>query len=121
MNLSIQVVDCAFGIAAAGVYVGLSCRVSQDWVTVAEGRTDSNGGLREWHHGALSAGTYRLEADLDSYYADLGIVPFLSRAIVEFRVTDVTADLLIPLLITSNSHLAYRLPSDTSPTHIGLQ
>jgi 5-hydroxyisourate hydrolase len=120
MNLSIQVVDCAFGIAAAGVQVGLSRRVSQDWVLVAEGYTDSNGSLRGWHDGALSAGTYRLEADMDRYYADLGIVPFLPRAVVEFRVTDVNADLIIPLLITGNSQLAYRLLDETPPTDAGL-
>jgi 5-hydroxyisourate hydrolase len=108
MNISIQVVDCAFGIAAAGVHVAMSRHASPGWRTVAEGRTDSDGSLRAWHDHALSAGTYRLEADLDGYYTDLGIVPFNPRAIVEFRVTDATADLLIPLLITGNSHLAYR-------------
>ncbi len=108
MNLSVQIVDCAFGIAAAHVYVALSRRAGADWHAVAEGRTDANGGLHDWHDGALPTGIYRLEADLDGYYSDLGIVPFSPRAVVEFRVLDATADLLIPLLITGNSQLAYR-------------
>lgn len=108
MKLSVQVVDCAFGVAADNVRVCLSRRVKSDWRRVAEGRTDSDGTLREWHDVTLPAGTYQLEVNLDGYYADMGITPFVSRAIVEFDFTDTAADLLIPLLVTGNSFFVYR-------------
>jgi 5-hydroxyisourate hydrolase len=108
MRLSVQVADCVFGIAASGVSIRLSRHANGDWHTVAAGKTEADGGLCDWHGDELPAGTYRIEADLDGYYTDLGIVPFNPRLIVEFRVTDTTSDLLIPVLITGNSHLAYR-------------
>jgi 5-hydroxyisourate hydrolase len=108
MRLSVQVADCVFGIAASGLGIRLSRHANGDWHTVAAGKTDSDGSLSEWQGADLPAGTYRIEADLDGYYTDLGIVPFNPRLIVEFRVMDTTSDLLIPMLITGNSHLAYR-------------
>lgn len=108
MKVSVQVVDCAFGVAADSVRVRLSRRVDSDWCKVAEGRTDSNGTFREWHDSTLPAGTYQLEVDLDAYYADMGITPFMPRAIVEFDLTDAPGDLLIPLLVTGNSFFVYR-------------
>jgi 5-hydroxyisourate hydrolase len=108
MKLSVQVVDCAFGVAADNVHVHLSRRVKSDWRRVAEGRTESDGTLREWHGNTLPAGTYQLEVNLDGYYADMGITPFMPRAIVEFNLTDTAADLLIPLLVTGNSFFVYR-------------
>jgi 5-hydroxyisourate hydrolase len=108
MKLSVQVVDCAFGVAADNVRLCLNRRVESDWSRVAEGRTDSNGILREWHDDTLPAGTYQLEVNLDGYYADMGITPFMPRAIVEIDLTDTTTDLLIPLLVTGNSFFVYR-------------
>jgi 5-hydroxyisourate hydrolase len=108
MKLSVQVVDCAFGVAADNVRVCLSRRVEFEWSRVAEGRTDSDGSLREWHDDTLPAGAYQLEVNLDGYYADMGITPFLPRAIVEFDLTDTDTDLLIPLLVTGNSFFVYR-------------
>jgi 5-hydroxyisourate hydrolase len=108
MRLSVQVADCAFGIAASGVSIRLSRHANGNWHTVATGKTDSDGNLCEWHGEKLPAGTYRIEADLDRYYTDLGIVPFNPRLIVDFRVTDTTSDLLIPIVITGNSHIVYR-------------
>jgi 5-hydroxyisourate hydrolase len=108
MKLSVQVVDCAFGVAADDVHVCLSRRVKTDWCKVAEGRTDSDGILRDWHDDTLPAGTYRLEVNLGGYYTVMGITPFIPRAIVEFDSTGTTADLLIPLLVTGNSYFVYR-------------
>jgi 5-hydroxyisourate hydrolase-like protein (transthyretin family) len=117
MKLSVQVVDCAFGVAADNVRICLSRRVKSDWCRVAEGRTDSAGTLREWHNDTLPAGTYQLEVNLDAYYADMGITPFVQRAIVEFDLTDTAADLLIPLLVTGNSFFVYRsVPPMTAGT-----
>jgi 5-hydroxyisourate hydrolase len=108
MRLSVQVVDCAFGVAAANVQVRLRHRVDAGWRGVATGRTGLDGKLRDWHGDSLPGGTYQLEADLDGYYTDLGVVPFNPRAIVEFRVPDPALDLEIPLLVTANSYFVYK-------------
>lgn len=115
MKLSVQVVDCAFGVGAVDVRVCLSRRVKSGRLRVAEGRTDCDGSLREWHDDTLPAGPYRLEANLDAYYTDMGIIPFIPRAIVEFVLIDTTTDLLISLLITGNSYFVYRSQSPRNP------
>lgn len=108
MRLSIEVVDCAFGVAAANVQIALRRREAAGWRDIAIGRTDPAGHLRDWHDDPLPSGTYRVEADLDGYYINLGLVPFNPRAIVEFRVMDSPADLQMPFLVTANSYFVCR-------------
>jgi 5-hydroxyisourate hydrolase len=108
VKLSVHVVDCASGVSAAGVEIRLRRRTETDWQYVTSGRTDADGRLAEWHDQPLENGTYQLEFDLDGYYAELGTVPLHPRAIVEFRVTDPTVDLHLPLLVTANSYQTYR-------------
>lgn len=107
MRLSTQVIDCAFGGPAASVEVLLRHLGEGGWHEVARGRTGADGRLADWHGGSLRNGTYRLEYDLDGYYSVLGTIPLHPRAIVEFRVSDPTADLHLPLLVTPNSFYAY--------------
>jgi len=118
MKLSVQIVDCAFGIAADNVRVCLSRRVRSDWRRVAERRTDSDGSLREWHDDTLPTGTYRIEVNLERYYADAGITPFFPRVTFEFDLVDTTSDLLIPVLVTGNSYFVCRSrhPSGVPPS-----
>ena len=108
VNLTVHVVDTVFGVPAADLEVGLRRRTESDWRELARGRTAADGRLAIWQERELRSGTYQLKFDLDGYYATLGSVPLHPRAIVEFRVTDPTADLDLPLLISPNSYCTYR-------------
>lgn len=108
MELSVHVVDCAYGVAAADIGVMLRRQTTSDWQHVAEGSTGSDGRLTMWRDAPMVAGVYQLVFDLDAYYGMLGTVPFYPRAIVEFRLDDSDADLHLPLMVTSNSYLTCR-------------
>jgi 5-hydroxyisourate hydrolase len=108
VRLSTRVIDSSFGVLAADVRVVLRRRAEDGWAQLAVGRTGSDGGLADWHEGPLGTGTYQLEFDIDGYYAALGSVPLHPRVIVEFRVSDPTLDLHLPLLVTPNSFHAFR-------------
>jgi 5-hydroxyisourate hydrolase len=107
MKVSVEVIDCSFGFAAANTHVRLSRRLDSGLRELASGRTDARGSLYDWHGDPLLGGIYQLEFELDGYYAELGIVPFSPRMIVEFRVADPSRDLLISLLVTANSVMVY--------------
>ncbi|NUP51302.1 MAG: hydroxyisourate hydrolase [Catenulispora sp.] len=116
MPLSTHVIDISFGAAAADV--GIRLRRRQEtaaWTDLAVGRTAADGGLTVWP-GQLPHGVYRLEADLDGYYAPLGIQSFHPRAIVEFQIVDSSQDLQVCLLITPNSLLIFRGPRSENGT-----
>jgi len=108
VRLSTQVIDCAFGAPAASVGVLLRRLAEADWHEVAHGSTGADGRLSGWHGRPLRSGTYQLEFDLDGYYSALGTIPLYPRVIVEFRVSDPTVDLHLPLLVTPNSFYVYR-------------
>ncbi|MGC5334082.1 hydroxyisourate hydrolase [Micromonospora sp. DT62] len=108
MVLSVEVVDCSFGMAAADVGVVLTRQVGLRWRDLASGRTGTDGRLAIWTEPTIDAGIYQLAVDLDGYYSILGAVPLHPRAVVEFRVADPDADLHLPLMVTVNSYLSYR-------------
>jgi 5-hydroxyisourate hydrolase len=108
VRLSVHVVDCAFGMPAANVSVSLRKQAEADWLELATARTGSDGSLSDWTRGPLHKGIYQIVIDLDAYYTEFGVVPLHPRAIVEFRVTDPTVDLFLPVLVTANSFQTYR-------------
>lgn len=109
MSISVRVIDCTHGVAATDVHIVLRYRMDSEWRDVTRGRTGEDGRLSLLTGASAEVGMYRLEFDLDGYYALLGIVPSYPRAIIEFRVTDRENELDMPLMMTSNSLLTYRI------------
>jgi 5-hydroxyisourate hydrolase len=108
VDLSIHVMDTAFGVPAADVHVGLQRTTMSGWIDVAEGRTGPDGRLTVWRGTSCVSATFRLELDLDRYYAALGSISVFPRAIVVFRVGDSDEDLRLSLLISPNLLVIYR-------------
>ncbi len=108
MELSVHVVDCAYGVAAADVGVKLRRQTRSSWQDLSEGRTGPDGRLTVWRDAPIETGIYQLVVDLDAYYGILGAVPFHPRAVVEFRIGDSDTDLHLPLMVTTNSYLTCR-------------
>lgn len=109
MSISVRVIDCTHGVAATDVQIVLRYRVDSEWRDVTHGATGEDGRLSLLTGECAELGVYRLEFDLDGYYALLGIMPTYPRAIIEFRVTDQTNEFDMPLMMTSNSLLTYRI------------
>ena len=109
MKLSVHVVDSTHAAPAADLKVQL-CRQDIDagWVKLAQGRTSEHGVLDIWSGDPLDSATYQLEFDLDGYYVALGSTTFYPRAIIEFRVTDSSSNLRLPLMISPASYFTYQ-------------
>lgn len=107
MKVTVNVVDCAHGRPAEGVAGRLEQRLGGVWTELAKGRTDERGAI-SWD-GMPSPGRclYRLELDIDQYFATLGIVPSHPWVTVVFRVLDPGADQHIPVLMTPHAHMTY--------------
>jgi len=105
MSISVHVVDCTHGRAAAHVAVRLSVDRGGVWQEQARGRTDASGRAGAWQS---QVGLHQIECDLDGYFAGLGVVPFYPSVSVVFRVSDVNAAYRIPLLITPHGYGTFR-------------
>ncbi|MFI9271109.1 hydroxyisourate hydrolase [Kitasatospora sp. NPDC052896] len=108
MSVSVHVIDASLGMPAANLRVRLRGRTDLAWEDLAHSSTDHLGRLAHWHPAGLTRGTYQLVLDLDGYFAELGAAPLYPRAIVEFRLSDPSTDLHLPMMITPTSYLTYR-------------
>ena len=114
MSITIRAIDCVHGRPAAGITAQLArvnkpglCRPSQ--CRPSQGRTDDLGQVSHWDpEPGIERGIYRVELDIDGYFASLGITPFMPTAVVSFRITDSPEPCHVTVLITPYASLAYR-------------
>ncbi|RKR91463.1 5-hydroxyisourate hydrolase [Micromonospora pisi] len=105
-QVSTHVLDTGRGIPAAGVHVRLERHDSGGWSLVAQGRTDTDGRLRDWvplH--ACQAGGYRLVFFVDTYFDGDTFFPEIT---VAFRLTDPDQRYHVPLLLGRHAYTTYR-------------
>jgi len=115
MGISTHILDTALGRPAANVPVSLARLQEQDWVVLAESRTDADGRCRQLlpEVVALEAGLYRVRFDTGAYYESqqlTGLYPYVEIA---FDVREAGAragaeHYHIPLLLTANGYTTYR-------------
>jgi 5-hydroxyisourate hydrolase len=105
MSISVHVLDCMNGCAAADMAIRLCRDLGDAWQDQARGRTDAAGRLVIR---PVARGIYQVECDLDGYFAGLGVTPFYPRISIVFRVSDVAAAFAISLLITPHGYGTYR-------------
>lgn len=84
MNVSITVVDTAFGRPAEGAEVALLREVDASWRHETSAHTDEAGRV-VIQRDAPALGRYRLVVDLDRYFASLGATSLQSRVDITFR------------------------------------
>ncbi|BCB83563.1 hydroxyisourate hydrolase [Phytohabitans suffuscus] len=106
MSLSTHVLDNATGEPARGVPVRLERRDGDGWTPVADGRTDTDGRLRDWvPAGAWGAGAYRLVFDTADH---IGPDAFFPEVAVVFQVADPARHHHVPLLLSPYGYTTYR-------------
>jgi 5-hydroxyisourate hydrolase len=105
-QLSTHVLDTGLGLPAAGIYVRFERRDTGGWSLIAEGRTDSDGRLRDWvplH--AWQAGGYRLVFFVEPYF---GGDTFFPEITVAFQLRDPDRPHHVPLLLGRYGYTTYR-------------
>jgi 5-hydroxyisourate hydrolase len=105
MSVSVYVVDCTNGCAAADMSVRLYRDLGGAWEEQTRGRTNAAGHLVME---LADRGTYQIECDLDGYFAGLGATPSYPRVNIIFRVSDAASLHAIPLFITPHAYGTYR-------------
>ena len=108
--LTTHVLDTARGLPAKGVPVLLEAHSGNgNWIKLAEGKTDSDGRVKELlpAKAPLSAGRYRLTFDTGVYAKAIGESCFFPSVTIIFETKE-TAHLHVPLLLSPYGYSTYR-------------
>lgn len=113
MSVSTHVLDAATGRPAAGLGVRLEGRATdgadgQEWTTIGDGATDSDGRLRDLADRSETAGAHRLVFDTGAWFAERGRPTFYPEVVVVFTVTDPADHHHVPLLLSPYAYSTYR-------------
>ena len=110
MGVSTHVLDTSLGRPAAAVAVTLARLQGEDWTTLAQAETDSDGRCKDLlsSGAAMTAGIYRLHFDTFGYFDRLGLHSLYPYVEIVFRVADPETHFHIPLLLSANSYTTYR-------------
>lgn len=100
-----HVLDAAAGRPAVGVEVRLD---AGEGATIATGRTDDDGRVRDLGPEALHPGDYRIVFETGPWFAQHGVVAFYPRVVVEFTITDGAAHHHVPILLSPFAYSTYR-------------
>lgn len=107
-QISTHILDTSVGKPAAQVRVWLESEQHQQWQTLAHSQTDADGRAHDLVPGGLTAGHYRLCADLGAYFATDGRDTLYATAIVDFVIRDATQHYHLPLLVAPYAYSTYR-------------
>jgi 5-hydroxyisourate hydrolase len=111
-GLSTHVLDLATGRPAADVAMRLFRRSGESFIQVVAMRTDADGRARLLAAEALTAGGFRLEADIGAYFRAAGVITeepaFLETAVVDFNVARPGGRCHVPLLASPFGYSTYR-------------
>lgn len=109
--ITTHILDTSKGSPAQGVRIVLQYReTSVDWRDVGSGETDNDGRLRTLLSSdtTLQTGTYRLNFDVESYFAEQGVESFYTIISIIFVVRDATQHYHVPLLLNPFGYSTYR-------------
>ena len=110
-RISTHVLDVSMGKPAKDVSVRLERREhSGDWLVLFSSRTGSDGRCAQLlpPNENLSAGVYRLNFDIASYFQAQEIATLYPLIEVAFQVLEGESEFHIPLLLSPNGYSTYR-------------
>ena len=110
MGISTHILDTALGRPAAEVPVSLSHLQDDQWIVLAEHKTDADGRCRQLlpEGAALEAGLYRIRFETAAYYEAQRLAGLYPCVEIAFQVRDAQQHHHIPLLLTANGYTTYR-------------
>ena len=115
MRIVAQALDGTYGKSAVGVRAHLAQANGEDWITVAEAETSSNGCIEDWDIWHLKHGLYCIVFDSDSYFAGLGAIAAYPEVVVVFRLRDEYETFHVQLTLSPYSYSTYFGTVDGQP------
>ncbi|MEV0085722.1 hydroxyisourate hydrolase [Saccharopolyspora sp. NPDC050642] len=103
-----HVLDAARGAPAAGVAIRLEAAKGTDWNSIASGRTDDDGRIKDLGPDRLEAGDYRLTFETGEYFDSQGVATFYPQVQITFRIADPAQHYHVPLLLSPFAFSTYR-------------
>lgn len=88
VNVTAEALECVHGRSAVGLHARLEALIDNEWVLLAEHRTDESGRIDDWDSAGERRGLYRIVFDIDLYFAGLGMTPMYPAVTTTFRVSD---------------------------------
>lgn len=107
MRIVTQVLDSTYGKSAAGVRACLSRATGNDWATVAEAETNTDGRIKEWDNWRLERGLYRIVFNSDNYFAGFGTSSAYPEVIVVFRMQEESQVFQVQVTLSPYSYSTY--------------
>lgn len=113
MIVSLDIVDAMIGRPAEGIPVTLRRDGDGKGSKLRSQLTDLSGRVT-WPEPSERRGKYRLQVELDKYYASLGVTPFQSCVQMDFRVFHPDEIVSLLLIISPTSNVTCRLTTDNA-------
>lgn len=85
--MTVEALESVHGRGAVGLRARLETLVDEEWVLLAERRTDASGRIDDWDSSGERQGLYRIVFDVDRYFAGLGMTPTYPEVTTTFRVS----------------------------------
>lgn len=104
--ITTHVLDAVLGKPASGIAIRLEQHLDNDWITIGESITDSDGRCRDLRPDA-SSGTYRLTFAVSQYFDHRRRLSIYPEIAITFLV-DGEHHYHVPLLLSDNSYTTYR-------------
>ncbi|OIQ16112.1 MAG: hydroxyisourate hydrolase [Bacteriovorax sp. MedPE-SWde] len=104
--ISTHILDTHLGNPASGVEVKLQKQTGDTWTDIGVDRTNDDG--RIVYDCAYEAGVYRLDFEIEEYYAKNKQEFFFVTVPIIFNITDTNRKYHVPLLLNPFGYTTYR-------------
>ena len=109
--ITTHVLDTSSGAPAENILVVLEAfREGENWETIGEGHTDSDGRINNFsiESDTISAGAYRLTFHVSSFFKSNGVDSFYTSIPIMFNLDDPSSHYHVPLLLNPYGYSTYR-------------
>lgn len=107
--ITTHILDTNLGLPAKNVQVTLFRLEGDEYVQVAQDKTNDDGRIVDWMGDAeRQAGLYCVTFDTDGYFKSLDQECLYPSVTIEFRLTEPDEHYHIPLLLSANGYSTYR-------------
>jgi 5-hydroxyisourate hydrolase len=107
--ITTHVLDTSLGKPAAGVACILERFAADNWQSIGNGTTNSDGRITDLLPiGSLTAGRYRLTFAVEKYFEQRRTAAFYPSVAVEFVIVEPQQHYHVPLLISPFGYSTYR-------------
>lgn len=105
-----SITDLTRGRPAEGVRSSVEVQVKGMWRPVARTVSDASGVILI--DGPVVAGIYRVELDVEPYFASIGVLPVMPRVTIAFRLSGAYEHSLLRTYIAASSHFSVLVTSE---------